>query len=113
MSEHYGHPKFYELCKEEMELHSRKNHDYAKGGDPLGNFIRVARILALYPNLKLSDPAVVAIVYLMKQFDATLWMLSNGHEAKVEGHKERWQDISVYSKIISILIEDALIDRKP
>lgn len=104
--ERYGHPKFYELCEEEMDLHSRKNHDYAKGGNPLGNFQRVAKILSLYPNLKLSDPAVVGIVYLCKQFDASLWMLSNGHEAKAEGHKERWQDVSVYAKIISILIAE-------
>jgi hypothetical protein len=105
-SERYGHPKFYELCKEEMDLHSRKNHDYAKGGNPLGNFQRVAKILSLYPGLKTSDPSIVAIVYMLKQLDASLWMLSNGHQAKVEGHKERWQDVSVYSKIISILIDE-------
>ena len=102
----YGHPDFYRLCEEEMDLHSRKNYDYAAGGNPLGNFNRVSAILAMYPGLKPSDPAVVAITYLMKQLDASLWMLSNGHEAKVEGQKERWQDISVYSKIISILISE-------
>jgi len=102
----HGHPDFYRLCEEEMDLHSRKNHDYAAGGNPLGNFNRVSAILAMYPGLKLSDPAVVAITYMMKQLDASLWMLSNGHVAQVEGQKERWQDISVYSKIISILISE-------
>jgi hypothetical protein len=102
----HGHPDFYRLCEEEMDLHSRKNWDYSAGGDPLGNFNRVSAILVMYPRLKLSDPAVVAITYMLKQLDSSLWMLSNGHEAKVEGQKERWQDISVYSKIISILISE-------
>lgn len=102
----HGHPMFHQLLDEEKILHDKKNHDYAQGGDPLGNFRRVAKILSLYPNLKLSNPAVVAMVYSMKQLDATLWLLSNGHEAKVEGFKERLQDVSVYSKIISILLEE-------
>lgn len=102
----HGHPDFYKLCEEEMNLHDRKNHDYASGGDALGNFNRVAAILALYPGLKPSNPAIVAVTYMLKQLDASLWMLSNGHQAKVEGHKERWQDVSVYSKIISILISE-------
>ncbi|MBE3137618.1 MAG: hypothetical protein IMZ43_09565 [Thermoplasmata archaeon] len=112
MGTRHGHPDFYRLCEEEMDLHSRKNHDYAAGGNPLGNFNRVSAILAMYPGLKPSDPAVVAITYLMKQLDASLWMLSNGHTAQVEGQKERWQDISVYSKIISILISEGGKDVK-
>jgi hypothetical protein len=103
----HGHPAFIELTLRELDLHSRKNHDYAGGGSPLGNFQRVTQILSLYPNLKLSDPPTVAIVYLLKQLDATLNMLSQGYEGQVEGHTERWQDISVYSKIISILVEES------
>ena len=59
----HGHPRFYEIIEALKDLHSRKNHDYASGGDPLGNFRRVATILAQYPNLKLSNPTVVALVY--------------------------------------------------
>jgi len=99
----YGHPKFIELTLKELELHSRKNHDYSLGGDPLGNFKRVASILQNYPNLKLTS-TTVTIIFLLKQLDSALWMLSQGYEGQVEGHTERWQDISVYSKIISILI---------
>ena len=40
----YGHPNFIELAVNCMELHSQKNHDYAKGGNPLGNFNRVSEI---------------------------------------------------------------------
>lgn len=103
--EQYGHPRFYELTKEEEQLHSKKNHDYAAGGDPLGNFKRVSHILSLYPRLNLADPAIVAMVYALKQVDAYLWMKSNGHTAKVEGVGERLQDISVYTKLTRILEE--------
>ena len=102
----YGHPKFYELLEQEAELHSCKNHDYAAGGDPLGNFKRVSQILALYPGLKLSDPSVYAIVQMLKQLDAALWMQSNGHKAMVEGKDKRWQDIAVFAKLIPIIQEE-------
>lgn len=101
---YYGHPKFYKFLKEEGELHNRKNHDYTFGGDPLGNFNRVSAIKKLYPKMDWANSTGVAIGYLLKQLDAALWMLSMGHKAKAEGQHERWQDISVYSKIIDILI---------
>jgi hypothetical protein len=100
----HGHEKFIELCLKEMELHSKKNHDYASGGHPLGNFYRVAKILDLYPGMSPDSPLTVAIIYLLKQLDALLWMHSNGHSAKVEGPLERCQDISVYAKIIALII---------
>ena len=103
--QHYpnGHPDFVPTIMKEIALHSKKNHDYASGGNPLGNFNRVAKVLEMYPNLKLSNPAVVALVYMMKQLDAVLWMLSNGHTAQVEGIAERMQDVSVYSKLVPII----------
>jgi len=102
----HGHEKFVELCFKEMDLHSQKNHDYAAGGDHLGNFMRVAKILSLYPGLKISQPKVIALVYCMKQFDSVLHMFDQAYEGKVEGIKERLQDISVYTKLISILYEE-------
>lgn len=96
----HGHPAFLPTTLREIQLHSDKNHDYAKGGSPLGNFERVSAILALYPKLQLSDMRVVALVYALKQVDAVLWGLSEGIEHKVEGLNDRLQDISVYSKIV-------------
>lgn len=96
----HGHPQFIPITLEEIELHSKKNHDYAAGGDPLGNFTRVSMILSQYPNLDLSDPAIVAMVYMLKQLDAYLWAKSNGHDLKVEGVDGRLADISVYAKIV-------------
>ncbi len=99
----HGHPAFLPITLKEIELHSNKNHDYAKGGHPLGNFDRVASILALYPRLSLADRRVVALVYALKQLDAVLWGLSEGIEHKVEGLNDRLQDISVYAKLVECM----------
>jgi len=102
----HGHSGFTDLSVDEMELHSRKNKDYAYGGDPLGNFRRVARILEPYGGLDLGDSAVVALVYALKQLDAVLWMLSNGYNGEVEGITDRLVDISVYAKLVILLLGD-------
>ena len=102
----YGHPKFIPTTVRELQLHSDKNHDYAAGGSPLGNFERVSAILSMYPNLDLGDERVVALVYMMKQVDAVMWSLNQGHTAKVEGLSSRLQDISVYAKIVQCMEQD-------
>jgi len=101
-----GHKRFREMALEEMELHSQKNHDYAKGGDPLGNFYRVADIFQQYPNLSPADPRVVAIIYMMKQLDCTLWFMNEGFEGQVEGFDDRMRDVGVYAKLIRIIHEE-------
>lgn len=102
----YGHKDFLPISLGEAALHSDKNHDYAAGGDALGNFDRVASILALYPGLKLSDRKVVTLVYCLKQLDAVLWGLSQSIAHKVEGLTSRLQDISVYTKLVMCMIRD-------
>jgi len=99
----HGHPDFYRLLERIAKLHSDKNYDYAAGGDPLGNFKRRATLYGMYPNLDLSDPAVIALVDAMKQLDAALWMYSNKHEAKVEGKVERLLDNAVYSLLSAVM----------
>jgi len=94
---------YEELTQKELELYRAKNKDYTKGGSPYGNFERVASILSLYPKLKLSDPRIVGMVYLMKQLDAALWMLSEGYEGEVENIDTRLTDVHVYAKIIRLL----------
>jgi len=101
-----GHPDFIPMTIAEIELHSNKNHDYAKGGKPTGNFDRVSKILSLYPGLDISKPETVAIVYLLKQLDAALWLSAQGHIAVVQGQDERWEDVSVYSKLIRLILKD-------
>jgi len=100
----FGHEDFIPMTVQEMKLHNEKNHDYAHGGKATGNFDRVANILAQYPGLDLSKPSVVATVYLLKQLDAALWLAAKGHIAKIQGQDERWEDVSVYAKIIRLLL---------
>jgi len=94
---------YEQLTMEELNLYKAKNKDYTKGGSPYGNFERVASILSLYPKLKLSDPRIVAMVYLMKQLDSCLWMLSEEYEGEVENIDTRLTDVTVYSKICRLL----------
>lgn len=103
----HGHPYFHELSEQESRVHDAKNHDYAQGGHPLGNFHRVSMILRLYPGLRLDDPVVVAVVYALKQWDAALWMLSQGHESQTgEGLHERLGDVAIYAKLARCLLKD-------
>ena len=91
------------LTEGELALHKAKNEDYTHGGDPHGDFYRVAGILSLYPNLKLSNPVVVNIVYALKQLDCALWMLNQGYEGQVENIDTRLRDVHVYMKIARLL----------
>lgn len=102
----HGHPEFLPMLLEKMKLHSDKNHDYARGGNPLGNFERVAKLLGQYPGLDLSDPVVVMLVYALKQVDATLWGLAQKIDQKVEGPIERLGDVLVYSGIAICALKD-------
>jgi len=102
----HGHPEFIPLLLHAAKLHSDKNHDYAKGGNPLGNFERVARILGLYPDLPLHEPVVVMLVYMLKQIDAVLWGFSSKIEQKVEGPIDRLNDVLVYAGIAICALKD-------
>ena len=99
----YGAPEFIELTLDELDLHSRKNHDYAAGGDPLGNFDRVGRFVEMYPGLDPSDPTVYCLLMLMKQLDAVFWAKCQGFDAEVEGIDQRLRDVHVYAKIGRII----------
>lgn len=105
-SEQHGHPRFYELLKEFADLHSRKNADYAQGGKPTGNFDRVSTILSLYPGLDLSRPPIIALLFMMKQFDAVMWSLSQGYKTAVESQHDKIRDMAVYSTLAIVLLEE-------
>ena len=100
----HGHPEFIPLALEEIRLHSDKNHDYASGGPPLGNFERAAAILKLYPDFPYDTPEGWAMLHVIKQLDAVLWGLSRRITHKVEGLESRLGDISVYAKIVRCIL---------
>ena len=104
-----GHPRFHELLKEIGELHSKKNADYAGGGQTgaLDNFNRLSRLKKVWPNFDWSSPFGVAMSYMLKQFDAALFLYEQQKESMVgEGIPERLKDVSVYSLIGMIIIEE-------
>ena len=102
----HGHPHFVPLMVKLMDLHSKKNHDYARGGSPLGNFDRVAGMLKLWPNFPYDTPAGVAFIYALKQVDAEAWSMCQGGECKVEGIAERITDQVVYGGIRLCMQQD-------
>lgn len=99
-----GDPEFYNITADELEMYNVKNRDYAGGGDdPNGNFNRVSKFFAMYPDLKLSDPRVIALTYMMKQLDQVLWSLHRGYEGVIEGLDPRLADIHIYAKIARVI----------
>lgn len=101
-----GHPGFIPMMVEMMALHSQKNYEYAHGGDPLGNFKRVATIMSLYPWINLGQPATIALVYAMKQIDAVLWQFSKGYDGHIESMTRRLDDVLVYAGITKLILEE-------
>ena len=103
----HGHPEFVNRLLELMKLHSDKNHDYAMGGPPLGNFDRVSQIMRMYPDFPWATPYGVATCYMLKQLDAYMWQQRTGFQPKVEGVESRLSDVTVYSQIILLALREA------
>jgi hypothetical protein len=101
--------RFTELVEDEAALLVLKNNDYvgSKAADPLGNFNRVAKILALYPGLDLAKPEVVGVVYMLKQLDSVLNGFATGTVMAVETYEKRLQDLAIYPKLITLIIDEA------
>lgn len=102
----HGHPKFNEFLYSEMKLYSLKNKGYAGGGQPLGNFTRAAKIMENYPNFPVHTAEGMAMMYVMKHFDAIMWALATGRRAP----DESLGDISVYMNLIRCMNYDAVAD---
>lgn len=104
-----GHPRFYELLQQQGELHAKKNTDYAEGGSqgPLGNFFRVASVMALYPGFDWATPFGAAICYLLKQLDAALILYSTRRQSITgEPIPSRMGDVAVYANLATIIFEE-------
>lgn len=104
---HSGHPRFHELTQLESDLHNRKNADYAGGGKPTGNFDRCAAIMALYPEFPYDTNYGIAMVQMLKQLDAALWLLCRRKQGDIEGVPERLGDVSIYAKLARLMYEEA------
>jgi hypothetical protein len=107
-----GHPRVYEILDELAELHEKKNRDYASANDPLGNFRRVSITTCGLLNQNIPSwyhPAVVAMMYMSKQYDAMVEMVANNKvQGQAEGLIDKMKDIAVYAVITMVLLEEAI-----
>lgn len=94
----HGDPRFYGLLEEIADLHSRKNHDYAKTTEPLSNFNR-ARDLGVEPWR--------GVLIRMSDKWSRIEQLSGGKVAKNESLRDSLIDLAVYALIDILLLEDA------
>lgn len=109
-----GDPRFHAILKNMRDLHDRKNSDYAKGGKQgaLGNFHRVSSILCLYPGFDATTPFGVAIVYMLKQFDAMM-ILKATKNTSITGEppSARLLDQAVYT-VIQMVLDQEEVDAR-
>jgi len=106
-NKYHGHPDFYKLTEEEIELHNKKNYQYASAKDPLGNFNRVGvlcRKVMLNPDI--PDNLKIGMVLMAKQIDAVYDIIGEGKQNTVESVEDKFRDISVYSKINHIMYRE-------
>jgi len=107
MKKYYGHPDFYKLINEEIELHNKKNYQYASKEDPLGNFKRVGILChKLLNNPNVPDNLKVGMVFMAKQIDAVYDIIGEGKQNTIESVEDKFRDISVYSKINNIMYRE-------
>lgn len=105
--QYHGHPKFYEILKELADLHDKKNAQYATQSNPLANFKRCALLESkLFKDSIKNKPLAVALSFMAKQVDAVYEMVGESKENTPDSIKEKLMDISVYSIIAIILIEE-------
>jgi hypothetical protein len=98
VAERHGDPRFYQLLEEIAELHSRKNHDYAKTEEPLSNFTR-SKALGVEPWR--------GVLVRMSDKWARIEQLASGKKAKNESMRDSLIDLAVYALIDVLLLEDA------
>jgi hypothetical protein len=102
--ERHGDPRFYALLDEIADLHSRKNHDYAKKDEPLSNFNR-ARALGVEP--------LTGVLLRMTDKWSRIEELHKGKVAKNESLRDSLIDNAVYSLIAVLLLEEQQIAALP
>ena len=97
-TDRHGDPRFYQLLEEIADLHSRKNHDYAKTAEPLSNFNRAAALGV--------EPWRGVLVRMSDKW-SRIEQLSSGKTAKNESLRDSLVDMAVYSLLCVLLYEDA------
>lgn len=95
--QHQGHPRFYELVEEMIDLHNRKNANYAKDSNPLSNFEECESF---------GVPAHIGAMVRMSDKWSRLVQLMGGKKDMVgEPMKDTLRDFAVYCLLEIILLE--------
>lgn len=94
----HGDPRFYALLAEVADLHSRKNHDYARTDEPLSNF---------HKSAALGVEPWRGVLIRMSDKWSRIEQLSTGKVAKNESLRDSLIDLAVYALIDVLLLEDA------
>lgn len=109
LSQLSGHPRFYELIKTIVSLHSSKNHDYAQESNPLSNFYDCERAgIPAYDGIltRLSDK-FARVMNLRKKEKASQTRAVND-ESVVDTH----MDAAVYHLLAIVLYEQEQKEKK-
>lgn len=91
-------PAFNALVAEILELHEKKNADYASDDDPLSNFRRAQ---------KLGVNPFTGILVRMSDKWGRLEELARGKSPQNESMRDTLIDLSVYSLLAVILLDEA------
>ena len=94
----HGDPRFYKLLDEIGQIHSDKNHDYAISGDPFSNFRKCEAF---------GIAAWKGVLTRMSDKWSRLEQLASGKSPKNESIRDTLIDLSVYSLVCLLLLEDA------
>jgi len=98
----YGHPKFYELLDEIADLHSRKNYNYARDGEPLSNF---------YACERFGLPAPWGCLTRMTDKDDRKMQVLLKQDMVGEDITQTSRDDSIYNLIFEILWKEFMKNR--
>ena len=98
IKKYYGHKRFYELIETMKTIHSNKNYNYAKDGDPLSN---------LRASEQFDIPGWKGTLVRITDKYARIIQLASGKEDKVgESIKDTLLDLAIYSILDIILYEE-------
>jgi hypothetical protein len=85
-------PRFNSLLREMYELHEKKNHDYAKDGDPYSNFKEAAAAAGC------SVDTVFQVLIGIKQARLRE-LLASGKTAQNESVQDSRMDLAMYAAL--------------
>lgn len=90
-------PKFDKLIAEIVELHNKKNHDYAQDADPLSNFRKCEAF---------GVPAFKGVLVRLSDKFSRVEQLTSGKQPKNESLRDSLVDAAVYSLIAVLLLDE-------